>query len=88
MLTVNSEGGLLDDTVFDSSYKRSKPATFPVRTVIKGWQEALVHIKPPGVIWEIYVPPQLAYGDKGAPSAIASNETLIFKVNLISVNKK
>lgn len=55
--------------------------------MIKGWQEALVHMKP-GAIWKIYVPPQLAYGDKGAPSAIAANETLIFKVNLISVNKK
>ncbi len=89
VVTVNYEGRLIDGKVFDSSYKRGKPASFPVNSVIKGWQEALVKMKP-GAIWEIYLPSTLAYGEQGAPGVIGPNETLIFKVNLISVqpNKK
>ncbi len=86
-VTVNYEGRLLDGKVFDSSYKRGKPATFPVTGVIKGWQETLVLMKP-GATWEIYVPAQLAYGAQGVPGVIGPNEALIFKVNLISVQKK
>ncbi|ABS77236.1 FKBP-type peptidyl-prolyl cis-trans isomerase [Coxiella burnetii] len=86
-VTVNYEGRLINGTVFDSSYKRGQPATFPLKSVIKGWQEALTRMKP-GAIWEIYVPPQLAYGEQGAPGVIGPNEALIFKVNLISVKKK
>ncbi len=59
----------------------------PLKGVIKGWQEALTRMKP-GAIWEIYVSPQLAYCEQGAPGVIEPNEVLIFKVNLISVKKK
>lgn len=87
VVTVNYEGKLLNGKVFDSSYQRGKPATFPVKNVIKGWQEALVMMKP-GAVWELYIPPKLAYGKKGAPGIIGPNQTLIFKINLISVKKK
>lgn len=87
VVTVNYEGKLLNGQVFDSSYKRGKPATFPVNGVIKGWQQALTMMKP-GALWEIYIPAKLAYGERGAPGVIGPNETLIFKVNLISVQKK
>lgn len=83
-VTVNYEGMLINGKIFDSSYKRGKPVTFPVRGVIKGWQEALTMMKP-GAVWMIYIPADLAYGQQGAPGAIGPNETLIFKVNLISV---
>jgi len=83
---VNYEGRLINGKVFDSSYKRGKPATFPVNSVIKGWQEALTKMKP-GAIWEVYIPAKLGYGMRGAPGIIGPNETLIFKVNLISVKK-
>lgn len=84
IVVVNYEGRLVDGTVFDSSYKTGKPVTFPVNAVIQGWQEALKMMKP-GATWEIVIPPKLAYGELGAPDAIGPNETLIFKVNLISV---
>ncbi len=87
IVTVNYEGRLIDGKVFDSSYKRGKPATFPVNGVIKGWQEALTQMKP-GATWELYVPANLAYGAQGAPGVIGPNEVLVFKVNLISVKKK
>ena len=86
-VTVNYEGKLINGQVFDSSYKRGKAATFPVSGVIKGWQEALTMMKPGG-LWEIYIPASLAYGEKGAPGVIGPNEMLIFKVNLISIQKK
>jgi len=83
-VTVNYSGSLINGTVFDSSYKRGQPATFPVGGVIKGWQEALTMMKP-GAVWMLYIPANLAYGAAGAPGAIGPNQTLIFKVNLISV---
>ena len=83
-VTVNYEGTLIDGTVFDSSYKRGQPATFKVGQVIAGWQEALKLMKP-GATWMLYIPSNLAYGSHGAGSAIGPNETLIFKVDLISV---
>lgn len=86
-VTVNYEGKLLNGTVFDSSYKRNKPVTFPVNGVIKGWQQALTMMKP-GAVWEVYIPSDLAYGATGVPgSDIGPNETLVFKINLLSVNK-
>jgi FKBP-type peptidyl-prolyl cis-trans isomerase FklB len=86
-VTVNYEGRLLNGKVFDSSYKRNKPVTFPVNGVIKGWQEILTMMKP-GATWEVYIPEDLAYGATGVPgSDIGPNETLIFKINLVSVNK-
>ncbi len=86
-VTVNYEGKFIDGTVFDSSYKRGKPASFPVSEVIPGWQEALKHMKP-GATWELYVPAKLAYGEQGMGSLIGPNETLIFKIHLISIDKK
>jgi FKBP-type peptidyl-prolyl cis-trans isomerase FklB len=83
-VTVDYEGTLLDGTVFDSSYKRGQPASFPVSGVIAGWQEAL-QLMPTGATWMLYIPPQLAYGSTGAGSMIGPNETLTFKVHLISI---
>jgi FKBP-type peptidyl-prolyl cis-trans isomerase FklB len=86
-VTVNYEGKLLNGTIFDSSYKRNKPITFPVNGVIKGWQEALTLMQP-GATWEVYIPANLAYGSSGVPgSEIGPNETLVFKINLVSVSK-
>lgn len=85
-VTVQYAGRLIDGTEFDSSYKRGEPATFPVSGVIPGWVEALQLMKS-GSTWEIYVPSKLAYGDQGVPPTIGPNETLIFKVQLISVKK-
>jgi len=86
VVTVNYEGKLISGKVFDSSYKRGKPATFPVAGVIAGWQEALTKMKT-GATWMLYIPPNLAYGLRGAPGTIGPNATLIFKVNLISIKK-
>ncbi len=86
-VTVDYEGKLVDGTVFDSSYKRGKPATFPVNGVIKGWQEALQMMKP-GATWEVVIPGDLAYGKMGMPGTpIGPNATLIFKIHLVSVGK-
>ena len=85
-VTVNYEGRLINGKVFDSSYKRGKPVTFPVAGVIPGWQEALTKMKA-GATWMLYIPADLAYGQRGAPGAIGPNETLVFKVHLISVKK-
>ncbi len=82
-VTVNYRGTLLDGTEFDSSYKRGQPATFAVNGVIKGWQEALVRMKP-GAHWELYIPPDLAYA-KNSPPPIPPNSLLKFDVELLKV---
>jgi FKBP-type peptidyl-prolyl cis-trans isomerase FklB len=84
VVTVDYEGKLLSGNVFDSSYKRGQPATFPVDGVIPGWQEAL-QLMPEGSTWMLYIPPELAYGERGAGGVIGPNETLVFKVHLINV---
>jgi FKBP-type peptidyl-prolyl cis-trans isomerase len=81
-VTVNYRGKLLDGTEFDSSYSRGTPATFPVGGVIKGWQEALVLMKP-GAKWQLFVPPELAYGANPRPG-IPSNSLLLFEVEVLS----
>lgn len=86
VVTVNYSGTLVNGKEFDSSYKRGEPATFPVSGVIPGWTEALKLMKV-GSTWELYIPPALAYGEQGAPPVIGPNETLIFKVQLISIKK-
>jgi FKBP-type peptidyl-prolyl cis-trans isomerase FklB len=83
-VTVDYEGTLLNGTVFDSSYKRGQPASFPVSGVIAGWTEAL-QLMPTGATWMLYIPPHLAYGKAGAGGLIGPNETLVFKVHLISI---
>ena len=79
-------GKLLDGTVFDSSHDRGEPATFPVSSVIKGWQEVLPMMKVGGK-WKIVVPANLAYADRGAGNLIGPNETLIFDIELVSISK-
>jgi FKBP-type peptidyl-prolyl cis-trans isomerase FklB len=79
---VEYRGKLIDGTEFDSSYSRGEPATFPVNGVIKGWQEALVLMKP-GAKWQVFVPPDLAYGSQPRPK-IPPGSLLIFDVNLLS----
>jgi FKBP-type peptidyl-prolyl cis-trans isomerase FklB len=81
-VTVDYRGKLIDGTEFDSSYSRGVPATFPVNGVIKGWQEALVLMKP-GAKWQLFIPPDLAYGPRAQPK-IPANSLLIFEVNVIS----
>ena len=83
-VTVNYKGTLIDGTEFDSSYKRGQPATFQVKGVIKGWTEALQLMKQ-GAKWQLFIPPELAYGERGAGRDIGPNATLIFEVELISV---
>ncbi len=85
-VTVNYAGTFIDGKEFDSSYKRGEPATFPVNGVIKGWTEALKLMKA-GSVWELYIPANLAYGTRGAPPTIGPNQTLVFKVELISVQQ-
>jgi FKBP-type peptidyl-prolyl cis-trans isomerase FklB len=85
-VTVNYRGKLIDGTEFDSSYSRGVPANFQVGGVIKGWQEALLLMKP-GASYELYVPPELAYGSQPRPS-IPANSLLIFDVDLVSVKPK
>lgn len=81
---VNYEGKLIDGTVFDSSYERGEPVTFPVGAVIPGWTEALQLMKP-GSEYMLYIPAKLAYGERGAGAKIGPNETLVFKVELLKV---
>jgi FKBP-type peptidyl-prolyl cis-trans isomerase FklB len=77
-------GTLINGTEFDSSYKRNEPATFPVNAVIKGWTEALQLMKP-GSKYQLFIPADLAYGERGAGQDIGPNETLIFEVELLGV---
>jgi FKBP-type peptidyl-prolyl cis-trans isomerase FklB len=83
-VTTHYRGTLIDGTEFDSSAKRGQPATFPVKGVIKGWTEALQLMKE-GSKWQLFVPSDLAYGDRGAGAQIGPNATLIFEVELISI---
>jgi len=84
-VTVQYRGRLLDGSEFDSSYKSGAPATFAVNGVIRGWQEALVLMKP-GAKWQLFVPPDLAYGPSPRPG-IPGGSLLIFDVELVSVKK-
>jgi FKBP-type peptidyl-prolyl cis-trans isomerase len=86
-VVCNYRGTLLDGTEFDSSYKRGQPATFPVSGVIKGWTEA-VQLMPVGSKWQLFLPADLAYGNRGAGPDIGPNATLIFEVELLSIQNK
>ena len=77
-------GTLINGTEFDSSYKRGEPAEFPVNGVIKGWTEALQLMKE-GSKWQLFIPSELAYGERGAGKDIGPNSTLIFDIELLSV---
>jgi FKBP-type peptidyl-prolyl cis-trans isomerase FklB len=86
-VVCNYRGTLLNDTEFDSSYKRGQPATFPVGGVIKGWTEAL-QLMPVGSKWQLFVPSELAYGQRGPSPEIGPNSTLIFEVEFLSIQDK
>lgn len=86
-VTVNYRGTLIDGTEFDSSYSRNESSTFPLENLIPGWQEALTMMKP-GSKWKLFVPPNLAYGDKGAGNVIPPNSLLIFEIELVDVKSK
>ncbi|MCZ6658829.1 MAG: FKBP-type peptidyl-prolyl cis-trans isomerase [Gammaproteobacteria bacterium] len=84
-VTTHYEGTLIDGTVFDSSVQRGEPASFPVDRVIRGWTEALQRMSV-GSKWRLFIPPDLAYGERGAPPSIPANATLIFDVELLSID--
>jgi len=86
LVKCHYEGRLLNDTVFDSSYKRGEPITLRCNQVIKGWTEVMTHM-PAGSIWEVYIPQELAYGER-EQGDIKPFSTLIFKIELIEVNPK
>jgi len=83
-VVCNYRGTLINGTEFDSSYKRNEPVTFPVNGVIKGWTEAL-QLMPVGSKWQLFIPSDLAYGERGAGADIGPNATLIFEVELLSI---
>jgi FKBP-type peptidyl-prolyl cis-trans isomerase FklB len=86
-VVCNYRGTLIDGKEFDSSYKRGQPATFPVTGVIPGWTEAL-QLMPVGSKWQLFIPGKLAYGDRGAGADIGPGATLIFEVELMSIQPK
>jgi FKBP-type peptidyl-prolyl cis-trans isomerase FklB len=86
-VVCNYRGTLISGTEFDSSYKRGQPASFPVNGVIKGWTEAL-QLMPVGSKWQLFVPAELGYGDRGAGGEIGPGATLIFEVELLSIQGK
>jgi FKBP-type peptidyl-prolyl cis-trans isomerase FklB len=86
-VVCNYRGTLISGAEFDSSYKRGQPASFPVNGVIKGWTEAL-QLMPVGSKWQLFVPPELGYGERGAGADIGPGATLIFEVELLSIQSK
>ena len=86
-VVCNYRGTLIDGTEFDSSYKRGEPATFPVGQVIKGWTEAL-QLMPVGSKWQLFIPSDLAYGERSPGAEIGPNSTLIFEIDLLSIQDK
>jgi FKBP-type peptidyl-prolyl cis-trans isomerase len=86
-VVCNYRGTLINGTEFDSSYKRGQPAIFPVSGVIKGWTEAL-QLMPVGSKWQLFLPAELAYGERGPSPEIGPNSTLVFEVELLSIQAK
>jgi len=86
-VVCNYRGTLINGKEFDSSYQRGQPATFPVTGVIKGWTEAL-QLMPVGSKWQLFVPATLAYGERAMGEDIGPNSTLIFDVELLSIQEK
>jgi FKBP-type peptidyl-prolyl cis-trans isomerase FklB len=87
MVKVHYKGTLVDGAEFDSSYRRGQPASFPVGGVIPGWTEALLLMQE-GAKWQLFIPSELAYGERGAGQDIGPNAVLIFDVELISIEKE
>ena len=86
-VTTHYRGTLIDGTEFDSSYRRGQPVSFPVAGVIPGWTEAL-QLMEEGAKWQLFIPPNLAYGERGGGRDIGPNATLIFEIELISIQEK
>jgi FKBP-type peptidyl-prolyl cis-trans isomerase FklB len=86
-VVCNYRGASIDGAEFDSSYKRGEPTSFPVSGVIKGWTQAL-QLMPVGSKWRLFVPADLAYGDKGAGDVIGPGAVLVFEVELVSIAPK
>jgi FKBP-type peptidyl-prolyl cis-trans isomerase FklB len=86
-VSTHYRGTLIDGTEFDSSYSRGKPAVFPVQGVIRGWTEALQLMKE-GAKWQLFIPAKLAYGERGIGNQIGPNSTLIFDIELLTVQEK
>ena len=86
LVKVHYEGRLLNDSVFDSSYKRGEPVTLRCNQTIKGWTEAMTHM-PAGSVWEVYIPQELAYGER-EQGIIKPFSVLVFKIELLEVNPK
>ncbi len=84
-VTCHYHGTLIDNTIFDSSVQRGKPASFPLNQVIKGWTEGL-QLMPLGSKWRFFIPPSLGYGDRQVGPVIGPNSTLIFEVELLGIN--
>ena len=87
LVKVHYEGKTIDGKVFDSSYSRNQPADFRANQVIKGWTDALVHM-PAGSVWEVYIPQELAYGERQQGADIKPFSMLIFKIELLEVDGK
>ena len=86
LVKVHYEGRLIDDEIFDSSYKRGEPTLFRVNQVVKGLSDALTHM-PEGSVWEVYIPQDMAYGER-EQNIIKPYSALIFKIELIKVNPR
>lgn len=83
-VTCHYHGTLIDGRIFDSSVQRGQPASFPLNRVISGWTEAL-QLMPVGSKWRLFLPPNLAYGDRQVSAEIGPNSTLIFEVELLGI---
>ncbi len=83
---VHYRGTLIDGTEFDSSYARGEPVTFQIANIINGWQQTLI-LMSEGAKWQVFIPPTLAYGSGGAGQNIGPNETLVFEIELVSIEK-
>ena len=86
IVVVHYRGYTISGNEFDNSYARGEPATFPVTSIIDGWQEAL-QLMQEGAKWKVFIPSMLAYGAKGAGEDIGPNETLIFEIELVEIKQ-
>lgn len=84
-VSVNYRGTLIDGTEFDSNAESGQPVTFPINGVIQGWQEVLPLMEE-GAKWKVFIPPALAYGERGTGGTIGPNEALVFDIELVKVN--